>query len=911
MTFTAVEKLSSAREQKLKTEKRDKWISGTVSEQGDRRSTVEEEEDLSREQLQMIKARTMFQMTDEILDDGGGVGRKRLLFLTNSQADLISSSSASLQKMLDALEVPRPKLVINLLMSQGLAEYIYREMPAEMENWGPEDAGLVTGRGPFLKADDERRLMDHLDHFMATVILPLAAQTNAIILCSALQGACMLSSSLTRMLAVHRSTWGREPPFTVISTTTPEIFYENPDESAVWRVWRRASRAWRQRDRKLLELVCAKYDQQVPICHSDLDPNSMIYLMVDTINPRKDRLGERGPYNKLINELLRYLAQTLPCLTIKTGHSDKPSLARASQHASGLGVAMEAMLSGSPLLFLDMRERPVLEAMDRSKLIEQAKVAYERNCTSLLEVGVAETFDTMAVAYFHDVLFGDGDVHSSAGRHQGGSKRQSVPLHEAIKRAEEGRGATHDGKLAPASVQQVHDTALWLANRFFADAWEVQPESVREAARANGASDFATYYGENITALAIHIRTIMSGRNFHHLNLHSVDTGASRLVGELVKLDRLPNETSLQGLLLLRGAWCEVDVAKLLAGRYKVLSKLVFLAQLCVAFALVIVALAVETTDSSCATNANETLASYKRDSWPALSHVLFGLATVIFIISVLDSILNAATRWHQLRSMACSLEAILWMYRARVGRFQQSISDSARPEIELLAAINAWRDELVSAADLQSTDLERLRAPTVYKHKQFEGERLLAEEDDHHSPIKPEAYLALRLHCMMHFYQRRLPVYTRLRFAMRLAVALCTAASAVLAHVELSRYVVGVTVFAGSLVSWSEFSETGRKIERYSRAIRSLKKLLSWWDVLTDVEKAGTDNISTLIESGESIISDERQAWQSTANRLAGAKKAVGQGELMPDETGHFGGGQSLPEPAGKTQGKTVGGGI
>jgi hypothetical protein len=77
VTFTAVEKVSPSGEQMPKAEKRDKWISGTMSEQGDRTSTVEEEEDLSREQLQMIKARTMFQMTDEILDDGGGAGRKR------------------------------------------------------------------------------------------------------------------------------------------------------------------------------------------------------------------------------------------------------------------------------------------------------------------------------------------------------------------------------------------------------------------------------------------------------------------------------------------------------------------------------------------------------------------------------------------------------------------------------------------------------------------------------------------------------------------------------------------------------------------------------------------------------------------------------------------------------------------
>ena len=81
-------------------------------------SVSKDDETISIEQLQMIKARTMFQMTEEIPSDVGG-GTKRLLFLTNSQADLLASSSVSLQKMLDALEIPRPKLVINMLLSCG------------------------------------------------------------------------------------------------------------------------------------------------------------------------------------------------------------------------------------------------------------------------------------------------------------------------------------------------------------------------------------------------------------------------------------------------------------------------------------------------------------------------------------------------------------------------------------------------------------------------------------------------------------------------------------------------------------------------------------------------------------------------------------------------------------------------
>ena len=257
-----------------------------------------------------------------------------------------------------------------------------------------------------------------------------------------------------------------------------------------------------------------------------------------------------------------------------------------------------------------------------------------------------------------------------------------------------------------------------------------------------------------------------------------------------------------------------------------------------------------------------------------SLGHTLFGLATLVTLLSALDAFLNAKTRWRQLRSSSGALEAVLWLYRARVGRFQQSISEASRPETELCEAINMWRDELVSAADLQTTDLERLRAPKIYLHHQNAGASMKPGSDDHHSPIKPDQYISLRLDKMMRFYQRRLPIYTRLRFVLRTTVLLCTSSSAVLSYLDLASWVIGVTSLAGAVVSWSEFSETARKIERYTRAVRSIKKVLSWWDVLTDVEKAGADNIATLIETGESIIADERQAWQSTANRLAAAQR-------------------------------------
>jgi len=71
------------------------------------------------------------------------------------------------------------------------------------------------------------------------------------------------------------------------------------------------------------------------------------------------------------------------------------------------------MLSGSPLLFLDMRTRPLVEAPDRETLISNARREYETMCNALLEYGVPETFDAMSISYFHDVLFGDGNAYTT------------------------------------------------------------------------------------------------------------------------------------------------------------------------------------------------------------------------------------------------------------------------------------------------------------------------------------------------------------------------------------------------------------------------------------------------------------------------------------------------------------------
>ena len=193
---------------------RDQDLEETRSIGGASSHHADEPEELSKDEVQMIKARTMFQMVEDIQSSGGSA--KKLLFLTNSQAEYLSSSQQTLVKMLDALELPKPKLVINILMSQGFRANtdIQGDRPFACEK---QEAGLVNHRPAFLSLEEERAAEGKIERFMADVLLPLAAQTNAIVLCSADPSSCVLSAALTRVFGLLRAKWGAKPPFTLMA----------------------------------------------------------------------------------------------------------------------------------------------------------------------------------------------------------------------------------------------------------------------------------------------------------------------------------------------------------------------------------------------------------------------------------------------------------------------------------------------------------------------------------------------------------------------------------------------------------------------------------------------------------------------------------------------------------------------
>ena len=67
-------------------------------------------------------------------------------------------------------------------------------------------AGMdAKNRAPFLSREEERAAEAKIDMFMSDVIIPLAAATNAIVICEACAGMCALSDSFLRMFSIAKA----------------------------------------------------------------------------------------------------------------------------------------------------------------------------------------------------------------------------------------------------------------------------------------------------------------------------------------------------------------------------------------------------------------------------------------------------------------------------------------------------------------------------------------------------------------------------------------------------------------------------------------------------------------------------------------------------------------------------------
>ena len=373
------------------------------------------------------------------------------------------------------------------------------------------------------------------------------------------------------MVAVQRASFGATLPFSVLAFTDEiHCFYAKTDPNCHWRAVRRQSRAWAKRDQKLVEHYCTP--ERMKGCHRyDLSADAPLVIITDGIDAKQDKPHVRGPATRLLTALIRHLnvVMGLPSIAFRTGWGAAGSL--KDESAPSMLRALDALNSNCPVIFLDVRQREVCTLAVRQEIIDKAKADYMKLCDKLVEAGTFDWLNVCAVAWFHDVLFGDGDP-STTGNQAGSTMDAGSPtaIHEALRlrRLRERQGSTEalqsasEQPFRAATPEQVLDVARFLSERFHKDFLERKQSQLRGEGKSEDEIMKAKEdFGNKQQAAAQIFTMLLSHESFHGANVADV-SGVRRLVQALVKLDRLPKENSIEALKLLQMAWMHHDVCR-------------------------------------------------------------------------------------------------------------------------------------------------------------------------------------------------------------------------------------------------------------------------------------------------------------------------------------------------------------
>ena len=358
---------------------------------------------------------------------------------------------------------------------------------------------------------------------------------------------------------------------------------------------------------------------------------------------------------------------------------------------------------------------------------------------------------------------------------------------------------------------------------------------------------------------------------------------------KMMKKERLPQQDSLDGLLVVRAAWDIVDIGEHTLKFFKKVAKVAYVLMLLLSVAIVVVTVQTVEIDASLNVVSVEKSGTELKGS----QLITFCLSLAAAFVAAVQAFYNPVRRWQQVRDATANMESAIWQFRCRAGVYAQGSEGPAASTQALSAAVRKCREAIMVSADVQETSFHAFYPLHIYRHGQrprggtkiypsptpnttedcFDPESPEVQEkesfDNNYSPTKPEDYIRLRILKMLRFYRKRLPNYARQRDFCQWIIMVGTVAGALIAFLGFAPQVAIVTSVTTSVAAWLEFHSTAQKVSRYNGIIVSLSNILLWWDSMGDVDKASPMNIDLLVQMGEATLNAERGAWLS-----AGASK-------------------------------------
>ena len=129
------------------------------------------------------------------IEMSGSTLPKKVLYLTNKQCSMLDREA--MNRCMEALDLGKPKCVIRLMESCTGETNFSVHIEDHFEEHG--QFGKTQEFGSELCPNDSFITTKHIDLFIKNCVLPLAVQTNALIICSG-SNDCTLASSLQRVI---------------------------------------------------------------------------------------------------------------------------------------------------------------------------------------------------------------------------------------------------------------------------------------------------------------------------------------------------------------------------------------------------------------------------------------------------------------------------------------------------------------------------------------------------------------------------------------------------------------------------------------------------------------------------------------------------------------------------------------
>ena len=851
------------------------------------------------EELQVMKALAGYRMVEEIVAEHDN-GPLNLLYMTNKQAMEVSKNEHSMNLMIDALCGKRKKkssLIIDLVHSWGFKESTkLMERETFLNEYSKFCAGIGHDTAPFTDFNDELKTHGQLEHFMQTIIIPLAEQTSAIVICNAVSNDCVLSDTFTKMVELKLSKWNGNPPFTVLAALgSVDVLYKNPNSDLIWEKIMNSSQHWKKRHEAVLkdyfEDQKKKNDEGSNLYnrYHDLNWRTRNILIIEGFNiSTYKKIGQRSraPFSNLMTTLMRVIGNKVPSLAIKTGATVRVRTDNKTPRGidtMSLQMLTERANAGTKVLCLDIRERaePAVARVDfddiKQKVIEALANMQKQHNEGYTS---CESLDSSILAYLHTLL--NPRLKEKKKSEENGPQDKKVTLNEALE-AEKGNTFRN-------STAEHAKYAIMFATRFYKNILDVSKErgfyqEVMESAQINNPDSFPDaksrsdesevnvvarsqetqmpstemdilqkIFGGEIQSTATYVRALLMSPNFYSLNIW--DANAEKFVKDDIVLTGTHVKTTHEGLELLKDAWDSVDVTHIAADQFKNLCKISYAIQLFLGILITVF-----------------SVAGVNWSSGNEVTEILLKRATLVSSLLLaavvsMDTMFAPRSNWLHLRIHAVMLESIIWKFRMRAGEFKVDINDLniRLAEGNFKEALQDWKNQLNSGANVASlTALHGELGKSKKAKFKFKSHYIQDCLDDHYSPLNGKEYIDLRVNKIIESYKKEIPKNLWMQYYPQILVIILGVVIAVFAELGLASIVTILIAFVSAYNSWIEFNGWTRKAQLYTNAISACEIEHTEWKGHTSFMVQDKELVNDFVVKIEDIVMQVVQSWSTT----------------------------------------------